>query len=69
MGDVLIFAEGARSSRRRAVSVAGETAQILFFTGIRYQRDEATPSAAETRPSDGSGAPNGTGTGTRKRRA
>ena len=68
MGDVLIFSEGARTSRRRSETPAGEPAQILFFTGIRYQRDEQ-PAVSEMRPSDGPGAPKGAGTGTRKRRA
>jgi hypothetical protein len=62
MGDVILFAPQRRRSsiRRDAGESAG--AQIMFFTGVRYQR-MADPVATETH----GGRPNSDG-GKRKRK-
>lgn len=64
MGLVIPFTPAERKTVRRTVSGAGQGAEILFFTGVRYFRREAPPA-------DG-GRPKGGRTGTRravKRRA
>jgi hypothetical protein len=65
MGDILSFQVRPRADRRLdQVPVGG--AQILFFTGVRYERMEATPEVPE-KPVGG-GKTSGSGR-TRRRRA
>ena len=69
MGDVVAFRASARKMRRRLESDNGAGALILFFTGVRYERQAPQMDAAPgARPGDGSGAPKGTSAGARKRR-
>jgi hypothetical protein len=57
MGEIIAFQSPA-SSRRAQTRSAGEEAQILFFTGVRYV--PATETATEpTAPSHRGGAPRG----------
>jgi hypothetical protein len=61
MGEIIAFQSPASSRRaqtRSAGESAGEEAQILFFTGVRYV--PATETATEpTAPSHRGGAPRG----------
>ncbi len=53
MGDVVPF--HTQRARRRALAAAPEgPAQILFFLGVRYQRDE---DGSDTRPGASAGGP------------
>jgi hypothetical protein len=65
MGELLLF-RPVGGQERKTRSVRGEPAQILFFTGVRYQRLEETPAPPESEsrapPSGGAGG------GRRKRR-
>jgi hypothetical protein len=57
MGEIIAFQSPA-SSRRAQTRSAGEEAQILFFTGVRYV--PKTEAAAETTaPSHYDGSPRG----------
>ena len=57
MGEIIAFQSPASSKRAHSRS-AGEEAQILFFTGVRYV--QATETAAEPAgPSHHDGAPRG----------
>jgi hypothetical protein len=57
MGEIIAFQSPA-SSRRAQTRSAGEEAQILFFTGVRYV--PATETATEPpAPSHRGGAPRG----------
>jgi hypothetical protein len=57
MGEIIAFQSPA-SSRRAQTRSAGEEAQILFFTGVRYV--PTTETATEpTAPSHRGGAPRG----------
>ena len=45
MGDVLVFEKSRRSFRRMRESEVSGGAQILFFTGVRYERYDVAPAA------------------------
>ncbi len=45
MGEILAFEESRRGFRRRHATEGANEAQILFFTGVRYERHEETPAA------------------------
>jgi hypothetical protein len=68
MGELVLF-RPVGGQERKSRSLRGESAQILFFTGVRYQRAEPAAPAREggsnAPPSDGMG---GAGRGRRKRR-
>ncbi len=68
MGELLLF-RPVGGQERKTRSARGEPAQILFFTGVRYQRVEEPPAPPESEsgapPSGGMG---GAGGGRRKRR-
>lgn len=68
MGELVLFRPVGGQERKNR-PMRGESAQILFFTGVRYQRAEpATPAfegGSSAPPSDGMG---GAGRGRRKRR-
>lgn len=55
MGDVVSFPRRRLQGPARVDADGGEAAQILFFTGVRYQRmPEATPPSAHGgQPSEG----------------
>jgi hypothetical protein len=57
MGQIIAFQSPA-GSRRAQTRSAGEDAQILFFTGVRYVR-AAEPVSAPEATSDKDGAPRG----------
>jgi hypothetical protein len=67
MGELILFRPAARP--RKASAEHSEAAQILFFTGVRYQR---APEPAARLAGDDSDAPRsggvGAGGGRRKRR-
>ena len=68
MGELLLF-RPVGGQERKTQSAGGEPAQILFFTGVRYQRAEAHAAPLESEsgapPPDGMGGARG---GRRKRR-
>jgi hypothetical protein len=67
MGELLLF-RPVGGQERKTQSARGEPAQILFFTGVRYQRAEEPTSEIE---SDSTASPSGGvggGGGRRKRR-
>jgi hypothetical protein len=49
MGDVLSFDLSLHEFRKRATGRTATGAEILFFTGVRYERYEETPLTAEPR--------------------
>jgi hypothetical protein len=55
MGEIIAFQSPA-GSRRAQTRSAGEEAQILFFTGVRYVPPSEPVSASET-PGHNDGAP------------
>jgi hypothetical protein len=61
MGEVIAF-QSATGSKRAQARSAGEEAQILFFTGVRY-----VPSTETTTPSDAPRHHDGTPRGGRRR--
>ena len=72
MGNVVAFRPRGENARRRPALAPGASAEILFFTGVRYERHVDVSDASQTaRPRDGSGSPGGTpaGAGAGKRRA
>lgn len=57
MGDVILFRQSRQKTRMREGERAPERGEILFFTGVRYQRMGEAP-ATTPRPTsdDGIGA-------------
>jgi hypothetical protein len=60
MGDLLAFPHGDQRPRRRALPAQNESAEILIFTGVRYERHVDIPpvpaglaSGDDTRSPDG----------------
>lgn len=51
MGEVIFFRRSERPARPRGTQAA--TAQILFFTGVRYERMTDAPRTNNKRPSVG----------------
>jgi hypothetical protein len=70
MGELVRFRpRGGRERKRENESARDESAQILFFTGVRYQRyGEADESPAIDQRAPPSGDMGGAGGGRRKRR-
>jgi len=68
MGELILFRSAA--APRKDSAERGDTAQILFFTGVRYQRTPEPTVGAEGGDSDAprSGGVGGAGGGRRKRR-
>ncbi|MBV8568017.1 MAG: hypothetical protein JO366_18610 [Methylobacteriaceae bacterium] len=57
MGDLLAFRLNPDKARRRVVHADGASAEILFFTGVRYERhSDFVKSMPEQRPFGGSGS-------------
>ena len=68
MGELLLF-RPVGGQDRKSPRTRGEAAQILFFTGVRYQRAEpASPALASDTSAPPSGGMGGAGGGRRKRR-
>jgi hypothetical protein len=55
MGDVILFSPRRQSSAGRRRIGESDSAEIMFFTGVRYQRmsDSACAEATGGRPKDG----------------
>jgi hypothetical protein len=69
MGDLVMFRPALSTATPRAKAPQRlEEAQILFFTGVRYQRAEPLASTSVTQPPPAGGL-SGAGRGKRKRRA
>ena len=68
MGELIVFRSAA--SPRKESAERGDAAQILFFTGVRYQRTPDPTIASEGGDSHApqSGGVGGAGGGRRKRR-
>lgn len=68
MGELILFRSA--SGPRKESAERGDAAQILFFTGVRYQRTTEPRATHEGADSDapGSGGIGGAGGGRRKRR-
>ena len=68
MGELILFRSTA--STRKESAERGDAAQILFFTGVRYQRTPEPTSGSEGGDSDAprSGGVGGPGGGRRTRR-
>jgi len=69
MGELLLFRPAGGPERRNGAPRA-EGAQILFFTGVRYQRasEAVAPKAESDSNAPPSGGMGGAGGGRRKRR-
>jgi hypothetical protein len=68
MGELVLF-RPAGGQQRKTQAGRGEAAQILFFTGVRYERMAAAAPALESDSSaPSSGGMGGAGGGRRKRR-
>jgi hypothetical protein len=65
MGEIIAF-QSPGNSRRAATRNAGEEAQILFFTGVRYVPAMETASESAAAPNQHGGTPRG-GRGRRAR--
>jgi hypothetical protein len=50
MGDVVAFRPQADRNPHRRSDMDGGAATILLFTGVRYERHDATPEAAAASP-------------------
>jgi len=69
MGDLVMLRPRSNAAPHPQAQQRPEGAQIVFFTGVRYERFEPpTPGATRTRTPPGGGM-NGAGRGKRKRRA
>jgi hypothetical protein len=68
MGELILFRSA--TGPRRASAERSDTAQILFFTGVRYQRTPEPSVRSDGGDSDAprSGGVGGAGGGRRKRR-
>lgn len=70
MGEIIDFRKTARDFGRKANAVNMAGAQILFFTGVRYQRHaDDQISALALGPHDDNGQGSGQNSRKRKRRA
>jgi hypothetical protein len=67
MGDLVMFRLRSNATPQTEALRRSEGGEIVFFTGVRYERYEpATSVATKTPPNDGL---NGSGRGKRKKRA
>ncbi len=69
MGELVLFRPSSSATSRRVAPRASQEAEIVFFTGVRYERAEPAPSIVEANQPPPEGGLNGTGGGKRKRRA
>ncbi|HXW21150.1 MAG TPA: hypothetical protein VEK35_11650 [Roseiarcus sp.] len=69
MGELVIFRRYSSAVSRSAAPPPPQGAEIVFFTGIRYDRGELTAANVETNGPPPEGGLNGAGGGRRKRRA
>lgn len=68
MGDLVMLRPRSNAAPHPEAQQRPEGAQIVFFTGVRYQRLESTPAPTAKRTPPKGGL-NGAGRGKRKRRA
>ncbi len=68
MGDLVMFRSRSNAAPGLTAAEQSEGAQIVFFTGVRYERYEPTP-APRIKPPGPKGGLNGAGRGKRKKRA
>ena len=67
MGDLVLFRLRSNAAPDAGAANRSESAEIVFFTGVRYERLETPPpDAKRPRPKGGL---NGAGRGKRKKRA
>jgi hypothetical protein len=66
MGDLVMFRPSSNATPRVGAPRREEDAEIMFFTGVRYERFEPGPKAERTPPKGGL---DGAGRGKRKKRA
>jgi hypothetical protein len=69
MGELVIFRRYSSAASRQAGPPTSQGAEIVFFTGVRYDRGEPATAIAETSEPPPEGGLNGAGGGRRKRRA
>jgi hypothetical protein len=67
MGDLVLFRPRSNAAPDASAANRSESAEIVFFTGVRYERFEAPPHEAKRPPPRG--GLNGAGRGKRKKRA
>ena len=68
MGDLLTFRRVSSAAPQIAARPPAQEADIVFFTGVRYQRAEPAAPIAETSQTPPGGGLNGAGGGKRRRR-
>lgn len=68
MGDLVMFRPRSNAAPDAGAATRSESAEIVFFTGVRYERFEAAP-APETKRPPPKGGLSGAGRGKRKKRA
>ena len=68
MGDLLSFRPSPIVSRGSRAEAPGQSARILFFTGVRYGRESEPVPVAVEQDAPPRGGVDGTGGGRRKRR-
>jgi hypothetical protein len=69
MGDLVMFRPASTGAARVKAPLRPEGAEILFFTGVRYERVEPLASTSSATPQPPAGGLSGAGRGRRKRRA
>lgn len=68
MGDLLLFRPSATAARPPRAEDRSEDARILFFTGVRYGRQEPSAPVCADQGAPPRGGLDGRGGGRRKRR-
>lgn len=69
MGDLVMLRPRSNAAPRLEAQQRSESAQIVFFTGVRYERFEPPQPCATRTRTPPNGGMNGAGRGKRKRRA
>lgn len=69
MGDLLVFPQGKRKSKRPTGLAGNASAEILLFTGVRYERcADVTSALPDIVASDDTFSPDGLPPGARPRK-
>jgi hypothetical protein len=68
MGDVIFFQQTRKVAQSDRTAPPAQDATILFFTGVRYQRQPEPPAAPAEREAPPNGGMDGTGGRRRRRR-
>ncbi len=69
MGDLVMFRPRSNAAPGLTATGQSEGAQIVFFTGVRYERYEPPAPTPRIKRTPRNGGLNGAGRGKRKRRA